>query len=101
MQLRCAWDGNNPRLLSEQPSERDLSRRRLLSLRDLAEQINQSLVRFPRLRRKARESVAEIGTVECSVFVDLSREKAPTQRTVRNEADSEFFECRQYFRFRV
>src|SRR5437762_4734395 len=101
MEFRGAWDGNDPRLLREQPCERNLSRCRLLPFCDVANQIDQGLIRFARLRREARESVAEIGTVECSVFVDLSCEKASAQRTVRNKADSEFFECRQYFRFGV
>src|SRR5205823_969335 len=101
MQLGGAWDRNNPGLLREQPGERNLSRCRLLPFCDLANQINQGLIRFARLRRKARESVAEIGTVEHGIFVDLSREKAPTQRAIRNKTDSEFFERRQYFRFRV
>ena len=39
-------------------------------------QINQSLIRLPSLRRKARNDVAEVGTVERRVLVDLSREKA-------------------------
>src|SRR5947207_11057473 len=84
MEFRGAWDGNDPRLLREQPRERNLSRCRLLPFCDLANQINQGLIRFARLLRKARESVAEIGTVERGVFVDLSREKAPTQRAIRD-----------------
>ena len=75
MQLRGARDWNNPRLLGKQPRERDLSRRRLLPSADLAEQINQGLIRFPRLRRKARESVAEVGAVERRILVDFSREE--------------------------
>src|SRR5438874_8762005 len=101
MQFRGAWDRNNPWLLRKQPRERDLSRRRLLSFCDLAEQINQSLIGFASLRRKAREYVAEIRTVERSVFVNLSREKAPAQRTVRNKTDSEFLKCGQHFFFRI
>src|SRR5262245_13482103 len=100
MQLRGARNRHDPRLLGEQPGERYLSRRRLLPFRDLAEQINQGLIRFPGLRREAREGVAEVGTVERSVFADLSREEAPTQRAIWNEADSEFLEGRQRFRFR-
>src|SRR5216684_3858572 len=76
LQLAGAWDGNNPRLLGKQPGERYLSRCRLLPFCDLAKQINQGQIRFPGLRRKAREGVAEVGTVERRVFVDLSREEA-------------------------
>ncbi len=40
MQLRGARDRNDPRLLREQPGERDLSGSRFLALRDAAEQID-------------------------------------------------------------
>src|SRR5207249_5804841 len=43
---------------------------------DLAQQINQGQIRLPSLRRKARNDVAEVGTVELRVLVDLSREEA-------------------------
>src|SRR3984893_2878178 len=101
MQLRGAWDLNNPRLLRKQPSERDLSRCRLLPFCDPAEQINQGLIRLESLRREAREGVAEVGAVESRVFVHLSREEAPAKRTKWNESDSEFLEGRQHFRFRL
>ena len=100
VQLRGARDRNDPRLLGKQPGERDLSRCRLLPFCDLAKQINQGLIRFPSLRRKARDDVAEVGTVERRVFVDLSREEAFAQRTEWNEADPEFLERRQQFLFR-
>ena len=64
MQLRGAWDWNNPRLLGQQPGERDLSGCRLLPFGDPAEQINQGLIRLERLRREAREGAAEVGAVE-------------------------------------
>src|SRR4029434_10284067 len=97
MQLRGARDWNNPRLLGEQPGKRDLSRCRLLPFRDPAKQINQSLIRFASLRRKARDDVAEVGTVEPSILVDLSREEAFAKRAKWNEADSKFLKSRQHF----
>lgn len=84
MQLRGAWDRHDPRLLAKQPGKRDLRRGRQLSLRDRAEQINQGLIRFPSFRRKARNGVAKVGTIERRVFVDLPREEAFTQRAVRD-----------------
>src|SRR6266487_4416876 len=66
-----------------------------------AKQINQGLIRFSSLWRKARDDVAEVGTVERRVFVDLAREEALPKRAKWNEADSEFLEGRQHFRFRV
>ena len=94
--LRRTGDRDDPRLLGEQPRERDLSRGRLLPFGDLAEQINQGVIRFSSLRREARNDVAKVGTVERSVFVDLSGEEALTKRTEWNEADSKFLERRQY-----
>src|SRR5262245_37121102 len=99
MQFCGDWDWNHPRLLGKQPGERNLSGCRSLPFRGLAEQVNQSLIRFPSLRRKAREDVAEVGAVELSVFVYLSREEALPQRAKWNEADSEFLKGRQHFRF--
>ncbi len=46
---------------------------------NLAKQIHQRLVRFPVLRRKARDDVAEIGLVELRIFADLARKEAFTQ----------------------
>src|SRR5262245_53881397 len=101
MQFCGAWDWNNPRLLGKKPGERYLSGCRSLPFCGLAKQVNQGLIRFPSLRSKARENVAEVGTVERSGFVHLPSEEALAQRAVGNEADSEFLECRQYFRFRT
>src|SRR5271165_4897657 len=39
MQLGCAWNRDNPRLLGQHPSERDLCRCRLLPCCDCANQI--------------------------------------------------------------
>src|SRR6266478_6233531 len=100
MQLRGAWDRSNPRLLRKQPSNRDLGRCRLLPFCDAAEQVNQGLIRLESLWREARQGAAEVGAVEGRVFVDLAREKALAKGAVRNEANAEFFEGRQYFLFR-
>src|SRR5438034_1150933 len=96
-QLRGAWDWNDPRLLGQQPRQGDLSGRRLLPLADLAEQINQGLIRLERLRCEAREGAEKVVTVEGRFLIQLSREKTLAQRAVRNEADAEFFERRYHF----
>ena len=51
----------------------------LLSFCDFAQQINQRLIRFSSFLGKARDDVAEIGTVELRIFVDLAREEALPQ----------------------
>src|SRR5208283_498854 len=95
-----ARDGNDPRLLREQPSESDLSKCRLLPFCDRAQKIDQGLVSFQSLRRKARHDVAEVGLIELRLLVDLSREEPFTKRTEWNESDSEFFERPQQFLLR-
>jgi len=75
--------------------------KRLPSTRgDSAQQINQCLVRFSRLRRKARDDVAKIRAVERRVFINLSRQEAFPERAEGNKSDAEFFKGRQHFRFR-
>src|SRR5271157_1372005 len=101
MQLRGAWDRNNPRLLGQQPRERDLSWCRLLPFCDLVKQIDYGLIRFPSLRRKARQRAAEIGAVEFRVFVDLARQEALPKRAIRHETNPEFLECGYHFLLRL
>ena len=74
-----------------------LSRCRLLPLCDLAEQIDQRLIRLHRLRREARKGAAEVGAIEGRLLVNLPREKAPAERAVRNKADAEFLQRRNHF----
>ena len=60
VQLRRPGDRHDPGLLRQQPGERDLRRRRALPLGDRPSQIDQRLVRLARLRREARDDVAEV-----------------------------------------
>jgi len=62
---------------------------------DFAEQIDQGLIRFASLLGKPRERAPQVGTVERSVFTDLSREEASAERAKWNETDSEFLERRE------
>src|SRR6266403_225353 len=55
MQLGCARNRNDPRLLGKQPSKRELSRCHVFPLREFAQQINQRLVRFTVVWVKAWE----------------------------------------------
>jgi len=91
--LLCgARDWNNPRLLGQQPCERDLGGCRSLPSCDPGQQIDQSQIRLPILGREARDDVAEVGAVERRALIDLPREKALAQRTERNEANSQLLE---------
>src|ERR1700689_929826 len=100
MQLRGTRDRNDPWLLCQQPRKRDLSRRRLFLLRELANQINHRVIRLTVLRRKARNNVAEVSLVELRVFADLAGEETLAQRAEGNEPDAEFLKCRNYFGLR-
>ena len=100
MQLRSAGDRNNPGFPREQPCKRSLRRSRLLLCGDVAEQFDQGLIRFSRLRGETRVDVAQVGTVKRRMFVNLSGEKTSAQRAERNEADAEFFKHRKHFGFR-
>src|SRR5437879_7096128 len=101
MRRRCTVDRNDPILVLKQPSERYLSRIRLLPFCYFAKQINQRLIRFASLWGKARDDVAEIGAIELRIFGDLASEEALTKRAKGNESDPEFFEGWQHLLFRA
>src|SRR5713226_7345614 len=77
LDLAAARNRNDPRLLSEQPGERDLRRRRLFLLSDPGEQVDNGLIGFDCLGREARVAAANVREVEGRVFVDLARQIAP------------------------
>src|ERR1700722_1799081 len=101
MQLGCARNRNDPRLLGKQPSKRELSRCHLPLFREFAEQINQRLVRFTVLWVKAWDGVAEIRIIELRIFSDLAGEETFTKWAKWNESDPEFFQRRQHQFFRL
>src|SRR6202142_1239818 len=101
MRFRRTRDRNDPRLLCKRPGKRDQSGRRLFLLRELANQINQRLIRFAVPRRKARNNVAEVGLVELRVLADLAGDEALAQRAEWNEPDAELLKCRYDFGLRL
>ena len=76
MQFCSTGDRNDPRFLSQKPGERNLGTCSILSSCDFAKQVNQSLVRFPRLRREAWHDISEVGAVEGRVLIDCAGEEA-------------------------
>src|SRR6185369_8326074 len=94
-------NGNDPRLLRKQPGKRDLRRCRLLLLGESADQIDDGLICSSVLGRKARHHIAKIAFIELRIFADLAGEEALPQRAKWYKPDSEFFEGRKYFRFRL
>src|SRR5579885_165510 len=100
LQLGRAGNRHDPRLLRQQPGQRDLGRRRALALRDSAQQLDQSLVRLARLGRKAGQAVAEVVLAELRVLIDGAGEKASAERTVWYEANAQLLADGQHLPLR-
>src|SRR5205823_5292067 len=96
VQFRRAGDRNDPRLLGQEPRQRDLRRGRPLLSRDLSEQLDQGLVGLAVLLREAGDDVAEVGLVEGRALADGAGEEALSQWAERDEADAEFLTGRQH-----
>src|SRR5450755_7226 len=77
LDLAAARNRNDPRLLSEQPGERDLRWRRLFLRSDPSQQVDHGLIGFDGLRREAQIAAAKVRAVENHVFVDLACEITP------------------------
>src|SRR5882672_2027363 len=101
LQLARAGDRDDPRLLRQQPGERDLGWRGPLPRGDGAQPLDERLIRLPRLRRESRDDVAEVAGFERRAFGNLPREKALPQRAERHEADAQLFERRHHFLLRL
>src|SRR5271165_2960261 len=93
--LGGAGDRDDPRLLGEQPRQRDLCGRGVLAGGDLAEQIDERLVRCAGLRGETGQPITEVRAVKRRVCVDLAREEALAERAVGHETDAELFERSQ------
>src|SRR6266566_3619023 len=87
---------DNPRLLREQPRERDLRRHRALTLRDTLHEVDHYHVCRTGVRGEARRYAAKVFLVERRRRVDRSGEEASAQRTERNEADAELLARREH-----
>ena len=96
LQFARTGNGHDPRLLSQQPGQRDLGGCRVLPLGGGLEQVDQRQIRFPCLRGESRNGVADVAAGERSVLVDLAGQKAFAKWAEGDEADPELFECRQY-----
>src|SRR5438477_9519870 len=88
MELRCAGNGDNPRLLCEQLGQSDLRRCHLLLCGELSNHIHERLIRLAVFLAEARDFVAEILTAELGVLVDCPREETPHLRVTLQTADA-------------
>ena len=64
------------------------------------EQIDDGLIGLASFGRKARQGAAKIVAFELRGLVDFAGEEALAERAVSNEANAEFFQCRNHFGFR-
>src|SRR5579884_1572248 len=99
MRLGCARNGNDPRLLCQEPCKRDLRRRCSLLVRKSVEEGHHRLVRIEVLRSKARDRAAKVRAVKLRLRRDFSRKETLAQRAVRNETNTQFFESWQNLLF--
>ena len=84
---------HDPRLLREQPCQRNLRLGRLLLVGNLSERIDERRIRFSGFCGEARNDVAEVRLVELRLVGDCSCKEALTQRTEGDEPDTEFLQC--------
>src|SRR3954463_16567568 len=99
MQLGRSRNRDDPRLLREQPCERDLRWCSLLLPCDPFDHIHERLVGPAVLLAETRNHVSEVLAVELRVLIDLAREETFAQRRKRYEADAELLQYRYYFLF--
>src|SRR5271165_486961 len=99
--FRVPGIGTMKGLLSQQPSERDLSGRRILPDRNGTEQIDYRLIGLDCLGREAGEPTANAGRGEGYAGIDGPSKEALAKGAPGNEADPEFFAGRQHFGFEI
>src|SRR5262249_19149368 len=95
VELRRARDRNDPRLLGEEPRERDLGGRGLLLAADPPEEIDHGLIRLAIFRSESRQGIAKIGFVERGLLVELAGKASSSERAESNEANAEPLQRRQ------
>ena len=90
MELGSARDGDDPRLLRQEPGERHLRRRRVLPLADALEKIDQRLVGGHGFGREAWQDRTEIVRREFRFLAHRSGQEPLAERAVADEADAQF-----------
>ncbi|SRR5712691_8209590 len=76
MHLSRAGNRHDPRLLRQQPRERNLRGRRILPSSNMAEQIDQRLIGLHRLWGETRKPASDVGFVEGGGGINLACEEA-------------------------
>src|SRR4051794_10375749 len=100
MALGGTGNWRDPRLLRQQPRQRNLSQRGLLARSKRFQPVHECDVRLPILFREARHGVAKVGWIECRGLVDCAGQEPLAERAERYKPDAELFECRQNLELR-
>src|SRR6476620_2704687 len=101
MQLGRARDRHNPRLLRQQPCQRNLGRGGFLLLSKSANQVQQTLIYFPVLCRETRNDVADIAFVELRIAFDFAGEEPSAKRAEWHKPDAQLLKRRNDLCFRL
>ncbi len=96
MELCGTGDRHDPRLLPEEPRDRDLRGSRVLLFRDSAEQVDERLIGLHCLRCEARQNAAKVVAGELGFLVHRAGQEALAERAVRHEADAQLLAGLQY-----
>ena len=99
VQLRGAGDGDDPRLLREEPGEGDLGGGGAEAGGDLCDEGDEGLVGLAVFFGETGEGVAEVVLFEAGGGGDGAGEKAAAKRAEGDEADAEFFQGGEDFFF--
>src|SRR3954447_2533748 len=97
--LRGSRDRHDPRLLREQPGQRDLRRGRSLPLGEGLQPLHEGQVGLAVLFSEPRHGIAKIVWLKRRFVVNRAGQKALAKRTERYEPDAEFFERRENLAF--
>src|SRR5579872_6554867 len=101
LHLGRAGDRHDPRLLCEQPGQRDLGGSGILRRGYRGEQIDESLICLACLRREPRQETTEVVLGKGCRRIELSREEASAERTVWYESDGELLAGRHDLLLRI
>src|SRR3954467_4656299 len=88
MTLRRSRDRHDPRLLCEEPGQRELRGRRSFPRREGLQPLDEGQVGLAVLLREPRHGVAKIARLERRLVVDRASQKALAKGTERYEADA-------------
>src|SRR4051812_41596818 len=94
MTLCRAGNRYDPRLLRQQPGQRELRRCRALARRGRLQPLHECQIGLAVLFSEARDRVAKIVRLEGCLVVDRAGQKTFPKRTERYEPDAEFLERR-------